>query len=156
MINEYKLKQLCNKYGIEYQLFHTTDTILIDAKLDIWEVKYYEKIQKKLNILYDKKKELELKLLSPVLDEPIKNKLLFEYKKLKETMYETKPYYLLHKNKLNNKFRTHDQRWLKNLYQVLHCIATHKKVLYGIRSGMPYIHKHNYKINKEGKICLPI
>ena len=155
MINEYKLKQLCNKYGIEYQIFHSTDTILIDAKLDIWEVKYYEEIQKKLNLLYNKQKEIQLQLLSPVLDDPIKKNLLYEYEKINKKIKETKPYYLLHKNKSENKFRhQHTQGWKKNLYQVITFILAHKRVLYGIQLGKPYIHKHNIKINKKGKVCL--
>jgi len=157
MINEYKLKQLCNKYGIEYQIFHATDTILIDAKLDIWEVKYYEEIQKKLNLLYNKQKEIQLQLLSPILDEPIKKKILYEYEKINKKIKETKPYYLLHKNKSENKFSNqHRQNWKRNLYQVITFILAHKRVLYGIHYGSPYIHKHNYKINNKGKICLPI
>ena len=70
-----------------------------------------------------------------------------------------RPYYLSHKNTRGSKKRKrrcHEQNNLRNLYQAIHSIYTHKKVLYGIRSGIPYIHKHNMKINKEGKICLPI
>jgi len=157
MINEHKLKQLCSKYGINYQLFHATDTILIDVKLDIWEVKYHEEKQKKLNTLHNKQKEIEYQLLSSELSESTKNKLLSEYKNIKESIKNTKPYYILHKNKLKPKSRhQHSQNWKRNLYQVVTFILAHKRVLYGIRNGTPYIHKHNIKINNKGKICLPI
>jgi hypothetical protein len=51
MINKNHLEYLCNKYNISYNLFETTNTIIIDSILDKWIVKYHEDIQQELNKL---------------------------------------------------------------------------------------------------------
>ncbi len=149
MINEKELEYLCNKYGIEYQLFQETDTIIINVGLDKWEVKYFEDIQEKLNLLYKEREKVKLKLLNFEINEPSKNKLLFKYDKINEKIKETRPYYLCHGNKYKLKFRhKHKQGWRRNLFQVIDTIIKHKKVIYGIHTGLPYIHNTKIKFNK--------
>jgi len=114
MINEKELEIQCNKYGIKYQYFETTNIAILDDGLNEWQIEYFNN--------------------------------------------RDRPYYLSHKNTKGGKKRKrrcHEQNWLSNLYQVIHSVATHKKILYGIRNKIPYTYQHNIKM-KKGKILINV
>ncbi len=59
---------------------------------------------------------------------------------------KSKPYCLLHKNKVRNRSKFHVQRHLRTLYQSLDCVASHKNILKSIYGS------HTYK-TKNRNIC---
>ena len=52
MINEQQLKLLCDKYKIKYQLFHSTNIVLLDTGLDLWQIKFIENKSKPFCLLH--------------------------------------------------------------------------------------------------------
>jgi len=65
---------------------------------------------------------------------------------------KNKPFCLMHKNKLRQTKKFHVQRYLTNLYQSIHCIASHKNILTSLFASK--IHKQNNNINKKGVIII--
>lgn len=61
---------------------------------------------------------------------------------------KSKPYCLMHKNKIRNRSKFHVQRHLRTLYQSLDCIASHKNILKTI-----YGSHNSYSQTPNRNIC---
>ena len=64
--------------------------------------------------------------------------------------HKDKPFCLLHKNKCRQKSKFHVQRYLRTLYQTIHCVANHKNVLTNIY-GLSNTYQNSINCRKREK-----